>query len=371
MPRTKDENLTNLGDFFSLIAGEKKKKEEEYKSLLGDLNSVLTELDKVSKTSNKKEKKKIDTAPKKENKIEEKKIENPKVDINGLFEELAALKKKEEEKKKKETKEIKAFENWLFKEPIEVVDQVIKEEEEYSKPLIETPLVEYELPVEITFDEEVDENNEEDHTEVSRLEEEPEVKEESVEDEVEETPEQNATVSQVLETLKSIIKDENLVEEKNNEIESLKKEVRDLRNLLYQGLRDIAAQGGGGEVRLEFLDDIDRNSAKIDNRFLKYDATSGKFVGAAAGAGSQTLNDTLGLGNTSNLGMSVGVVTATSFVGDGSQLTGIVASSGIGIQTAGGFVGTATTISFEEGFSVSFSDGLATIDNDLDLGTFT
>ena len=32
-----------------------------------------------------------------------------------------------------------------------------------------------------------------------------------------------------------------------------------------------------------------------------------------AGSGSQTLNTTLGLGNTSNLGMSVGVVTATDF----------------------------------------------------------
>ena len=29
MPKTKDQNLTDLGDFFSLISGEKKKKEEK------------------------------------------------------------------------------------------------------------------------------------------------------------------------------------------------------------------------------------------------------------------------------------------------------------------------------------------------------
>ena len=76
---------------------------------------------------------------------------------------------------------------------------------------------------------------------------------------------------------------------------------------------------------------------------MKYDSASGKWVGANAsgGAGSQTLDDTLGLGNTSSLGMSVGVVTATqgavitgvvtatSYQGDGSALTGIAATDTI------------------------------------------
>ena len=47
---------------------------------------------------------------------------------------------------------------------------------------------------------------------------------------------------------------------------------------------------------------------------------------ASGGGGSQTLDTTLGLGNTSSLGMSVGVVTATSFSGSGTNLTGIVTS---------------------------------------------
>ena len=77
--------------------------------------------------------------------------------------------------------------------------------------------------------------------------------------------------------------------------------------------QQLSTLGGGGETRLEFLDDVDRDTAKVNGKFLKYDSSSGKWVGANAsgGAGSQTLDETLGLGNTSSLGMSVGVATAT------------------------------------------------------------
>ena len=44
----------------------------------------------------------------------------------------------------------------------------------------------------------------------------------------------------------------------------------------------MVSLGGGGETRLEFLDDIDRNSAKTDNYFLKYDATLNKWIGDPA-----------------------------------------------------------------------------------------
>ena len=105
-------------------------------------------------------------------------------------------------------------------------------------------------------------------------------------------------------------------------------------NRIQQQLSTI---GGGGETRLEFLDDIDRNSAKVNGRFLKYDAASGKWIGALGGAGgSQTLDDTLGLGNTSSLGMSVGVITATKFVGDGSLLTNVPGSVNSGYANTAG-----------------------------------
>ena len=46
--------------------------------------------------------------------------------------------------------------------------------------------------------------------------------------------------------------------------------------------QQLSTLGGGGETRLEFLDDIDRNSAKTDNYFLKYDATLKKWIGDPA-----------------------------------------------------------------------------------------
>jgi hypothetical protein len=107
--------------------------------------------------------------------------------------------------------------------------------------------------------------------------------------------------------------------------------------------QQISTLGGGGETRLEFLDDVDRDSAKVNGRFLKYDAASDKWIGAlGGGGGSQTLDDTLGLGNTSSLGMSVGVVTASYFVGDGSLLTNVPGSANSGYANTSGISTYAT-----------------------------
>ena len=54
--------------------------------------------------------------------------------------------------------------------------------------------------------------------------------------------------------------------------------------------QQLATLGGGGEVRLEFLDDIDRATAKVDGKFLKYDAASDKWVGATGGGGGGGIN---------------------------------------------------------------------------------
>ena len=42
--------------------------------------------------------------------------------------------------------------------------------------------------------------------------------------------------------------------------------------------------GGGGEVRLEFLDDVQKSTAVVDGKFLKYSSSDGKFIGADASA---------------------------------------------------------------------------------------
>jgi len=63
------------------------------------------------------------------------------------------------------------------------------------------------------------------------------------------------------------------------------------------------------------------------------------------------------------LGISTtGTVSATRFSGDGSLLTGIIASgSGVVIQNQGSNVGTASTINFSTNLTASFSSGTATI----------
>ena len=153
-------------------------------------------------------------------------------------------------------------------------------------------------------------------------------------------------------------------------LDQLQSHYRLFINRIQQQLSTI---GGGGETRLEFLDDVDRDSAKVDGKFLKYDASVGKWVGAtASGGGSQTLNDTLGLGNTSSLGMSVGVVTATSFSGSGTNLTGIVTSiiagtnvtvSGTGqvtINASGGGGGSSQWVTTDVGIHTLSNVGLGT-----------
>ena len=47
--------------------------------------------------------------------------------------------------------------------------------------------------------------------------------------------------------------------------------------------QQLSTLGGSGEVRLEFLDDVDRNSAKTNGYYLKYDTAINKWVGDDAG----------------------------------------------------------------------------------------
>jgi len=49
----------------------------------------------------------------------------------------------------------------------------------------------------------------------------------------------------------------------------------------------LSTIGGGGEVWLGRLNDVDRTTAKVDGAYLKYDASTKKWVGASGGSGSQ------------------------------------------------------------------------------------
>ena len=70
------------------------------------------------------------------------------------------------------------------------------------------------------------------------------------------------------------------VKEEISQIASLRKEFDNFRNLISQKVASSQMSGAGsGEVRLEFLDDVDRDSVKVDGRFLQYNSTSKKVDG--------------------------------------------------------------------------------------------
>ena len=158
--------------------------------------------------------------------------------------------------------------------------------------------------------------------------------------------------------------------------------------------QQLSTVGGGGEVRLEFLDDIDRDTALINGRILQYDAAAGIWTGGVGGgnAFSGDYNDltntptiptnnnqlTNGAGyittsftSTSQLTNDAGfitnnvsgVLTATSFIGDGSSLTGITAGIGTtgsintsGVITATSFTGDGSNLTGLSTFSGSYDD---------------
>jgi hypothetical protein len=148
-------------------------------------------------------------------------------------------------------------------------------------------------------------------------------------------------------------------------LEQLQDHYRLFINRIQQQLSTI---GGGGETRLEFLDDVDRDSAKVNGRFLKYDTASGKWIGAVGGGGgSQTLNDTLGLGNTSSLGMSVGIstfnnvtvggVTTALVVNGAARITGIltIGTASLTLDGQNNIIKIGTGITLSESGNVYYS----------------
>ena len=160
--------------------------------------------------------------------------------VEEFSKEFKKLKEQEEQQKR----EVAAMEAWLTspviekneepvatteqvtEEEIEAVEQVLEEDKEILESLAETPLQE-----------------------------------------------------QALEYLKTKKKE---ITEESAEVESIKKQIQDLKrhitnlNLSQQGM------GGGGAVNIRDMDDVDRSTALVNGKFLKYNSTTGKFVGADA-----------------------------------------------------------------------------------------
>ena len=73
------------------------------------------------------------------------------------------------------------------------------------------------------------------------------------------------------------------VKEQLSEIGTIRQEFDNFRSLVSQQIAASKMSGAGsGEVRLEFLDDVQRTTAKVDGKFLKYSSSDGKFIGADA-----------------------------------------------------------------------------------------
>ena len=98
----------NLSDFFKLLAEDKKKKKEEFDSVVGDLG------------------------------------------LDSLFSEVANLKKETKKKKVKEEKTVKAFEKWLYsetpKEQEQIIEDVIEESLDEVLEVLEDHKEELEQP---------------------------------------------------------------------------------------------------------------------------------------------------------------------------------------------------------------------------------
>ena len=198
----------DLSSFFQLIAEEKKKKDEEFKSVIGELN------------------------------------------LDGIFEEVSTLKKENKENKKKIEKQIEVFENFLYSEAVEnkLDDQKVSDK---IDEIIEDFVEDLQNPDPIEEDEIVEE---------TLIEKSLGLLAEPSNEKIQKDP--LTPLTQNFATLDDL--------------------QRHYRLFLERIQQQLSTLGGGGETRLEFLDDVDRDSAKTDNYFLKYDATINKWVGDPA-----------------------------------------------------------------------------------------
>ena len=101
-------------------------------------------------------------------------------------------------------------------------------------------------------------------------------------------------------------------------LDEMKKEFVKFREVVT---KQMASIGGGGEVNLAKLDDVDTASALVDKRVLQYDGATGKFIGTTLETEDLVLNGTDASG--SNAGDRLvmdGTDSSSSNAGDGIDL---------------------------------------------------
>ena len=101
-------------------------------------------------------------------------------------------------------------------------------------------------------------------------------------------------------------------------LDEMKKEFVKFKDIVTKQMGSI---GGGGEVNLARLDDVDTDTALIDKRVLQYDGATGKFIGTTLETEDLVLNGTDASG--SNAGDRLvmdGTDSSSSNAGDGIDL---------------------------------------------------
>jgi hypothetical protein len=152
------------------------------------------------------------------------------------------------------------------------------------------------------------------------------------------------------------------------------------RTFILRIQQQLTSLGGGGEVNLRFLDDIDRSSIQ-DGRVLSYDAATKKFVFISPGAASSLWSETIGgdIYRNSYVGInSSDPQSALDVVGDVS-VTGVITASSF----SGEFVplldktleyyvltGSLSTVTTSEGTKTFVYDGNGVLTNIVGTGIY-
>jgi hypothetical protein len=103
-----------------------------------------------------------------------------------------------------------------------------------------------------------------------------EQEEEIIEEEIVQESSEDESINQYIDFLKETVKNKPQ-EYQESLTNSSSKEIQELKNLVWQVMRDVRAQGGGGEVNLRYLDDIvgiATNSSAYDQKFLQWNSTT-------------------------------------------------------------------------------------------------
>ena len=241
--------------------------------------------------------------------------------FDSLFTEVASLKKENQEKKEKEKRQAAALESWLYASP--QTEETVEETEDDQE--------EYEISEETTTDEEELEEN---------------ISEENKSDD-------DDTIDHALQVLEELKSKEEVQENLGDpEILKIRRELEYLKNL-------VNAQGGGGETRLRYLDDIvgiATNLSAYDGMYLGIDASNSAqpFVfSSVSGGGGAT-----GAGGTwATFDSNTGITTTKKVkIDDDLEVTGITTSTG---GFVGNVTGTATGLSGTPDITIRNITGVA------------